>query len=103
MPGGGDMSLRQLLVLLLVVVPTVFLVRQVAWHALLAATGGIMFVMANGIYMFYPYWKGYGPPSRGLDRALAHGRGTGVWWWLWAYGCMVLLGISMGLLIVGTA
>jgi len=100
MPGSsGVFSLRQMLVLLLVVAFTVILVRQVAWHGLLAATGGIMFVAAIGIYTFYPSGKGYGRPSR----AFLGGRGTGLWWWLWAYGSMVLYGTGIGLLIVGTS
>src|SRR2546429_401487 len=53
--GGGGFNLRQILVLLLVVALTVFLVRQVAWHALLAATGGILFVTAVcGVLVFAP-------------------------------------------------
>jgi len=97
--GGGGFNLRQILVLLLAVALTVFLVRQVAWHALLAATGGILFVTAIGVYVFYPSRKGYERPSRAFD----HGRGTGLWWWLWGYGSVVLFGIGIGLLIVGTA
>ena len=97
--GGGVISLRQIFFLLLVVGLTVILVRQVAWHGLLAATGGIMFVVAIGIYIFYPSRKGYGRPSR----AFFDGRGTGLWWWLWAYGSMVLYGTGIGLLIVGTS
>ena len=62
--GGGVISLRQIFFLLLVVSLTVFLVRQVTRHALLAAIGGIMFVVAIGIYVFYPSRKGYGRPSR---------------------------------------
>ena len=97
--GGGVFNLRQILVLLLVVALTVFLVRQVAWHALLAATGGILFVTAVGVYVFYPSRKGYKRPGRAFD----HGRGIGLWWWLWGYGSVVLFGIGIGLLIVGTA
>jgi len=97
--GGGVISLRQIFFLLLVVSLTVFLVRQVTRHALLAAIGGIMFVVAIGIYVFYPSRKGYGRPSRAFDA----GRGTGLWWWLWAYGSMVLYGTGIGLLIVGTS
>src|SRR5256885_16545222 len=87
--GGGVFNLRQILVLLLVVALTVFLVRQVAWHALLAATGGILFVTAIGVYGFYPARQGDGRPSRALDP----GRGTGLWWWLWGDGSVVLFGI----------
>jgi len=100
MPGSsGVFSLRQIFVLLIVVALTVLLVRQVTWHGLLIGTGGILFAAAVGIYVFFPSRKGYERPGR----AFRHGRGTGLWWWLWAYGSMALYGTGIGLLIVGTA
>src|SRR2546427_9013120 len=100
MPGSsGVFSLRQIFVLLIVVTLTVLLVRQVTWHGLLIGTGGILFAAAVGIYVFFPSRTGYERPGR----AFRPGRGTGLWWWLWAYGSMGLYGTGIGLLIVGTA
>ncbi|SRR5467141_3695705 len=100
MPGSsGVFSLRQILVLLIVVALAVLLARQVTWHALLVAAGGIMFVAGVGFYVFYPSRKGYERPGA----AFRHGRGTGLWWWLWAYGSMLVYGTGIGLLIVGTS
>src|SRR2546428_13672564 len=100
MPGSsGVFSLRQIFVLLIVGALTVLLVRQVTWRALLVGTGGILFAAAVGIYGFFPSRKGYERPGR----AFRHGRGTGLWWWLWAHGSMAVFRTGIGLLIVGTA
>src|SRR2546421_10225996 len=72
--GGGGFSLRQILVLLLIVALTVFLVRQVAWHALLAATGGILFVTAGGGYGFFSSPQ----RCRRAPRGFFHRRGNGL-------------------------
>src|SRR2546421_5344047 len=64
--GGGVFNLRQILVLLLVVALTVFLVRQVAWHALLAATGGILFVTAVWGFGFFSSPEGHRRAPRGF-------------------------------------
>src|SRR6266511_3070322 len=97
--GGRGPSLGQILVMLVMVPLGVLLARQVAWHAVLVTTGIIIVAAAFGITFFYPSRKGY----EGLDEAFDDGRGTGLWWWLWAYGSMAVEGIGIGLLIVGAS
>src|SRR2546425_3529119 len=94
--GGGGFSLRQILVLLLIVALTVFLVRQVAWHALLAATGGILFVTAGwGFFVFLSPGRDLGAPPAPFTRAGNRAAGGG--WGCRRGGCIWVL-VLAGLL-----
>src|SRR2546422_6000326 len=77
--GGGVFNLRQILVLLLIVALTVFLVRQVAWHALLAATGGILFVTAGWGFVFFSSPESVEAARRGSFPRRGKGGLGGVW------------------------
>src|SRR2546430_16958938 len=86
--GGGGFNLRQILVILLVVPLTVFLVRQVAWHALLAATGGILFVTAGGGCVFFFSRK----RGRGAPRGVVPAGGDWAWGGGWGGGSVGFVG-----------
>ncbi len=97
MPGGSVFGMRPILFMLIVATLAVLLVRQVPWRALFVTTGLVMFAAAFGIHLFYPWRKGY----ESAWEAFHHGRGTGLWWWVWVYGSTALYGIGIELIIVG--
>jgi len=97
--GANSTNPKQLVVFILLTLPGVYLGKLLAWqHPLLNALGAAAFGIGLGVLILYPSRKGY---RNGFD-AFSEGRGTGLWWWGWAYGTMCLIGLATGLLAEGT-